>query len=176
MKNNHNVTAFIGVGSNISPEINIENALKKLAVLVTVTGISTFYRTKPLAGKNQDDYLNGVWRIITSVSPEELKNSILNVIERDLKRIRTEDTYAARTIDLDVLLYGDLVVRQTNLTIPDPDIYSRAFIAVPLYELEPDLILPDSKKPIAEIIHALSDNTLRPENDFTRLLKRRIPL
>ena len=126
------VAAFIGVGSNIQPERNISDALARLSKRVDITGISTFYKTTPILRKDQDDYLNGVWQISTSMSPEKLKFDVLRKIEQELHRNRESDKYASRTIDLDILLFGDLIIQEENLTIPDPDIYKRSFIAFPL--------------------------------------------
>ena len=165
------VTAFIGVGSNISPENNIEKAFGLLGKHVAITGVSTFYRTQPLRDSKQNSYLNGVLRVQTTVSCRELKFSILSSIESELHRSRTEDKYASRTIDLDVLLYGDLVIRKTNCTLPDPDIYTRPFIAYPLFELEPHLIVPDTNTSIAQVIGTLSEESLIPDMKFTGLLK-----
>lgn len=165
------VKAFIGVGSNISPENNIEKAFDLLGKHVDITGVSTFYRTKPLLDRKQNSYLNGVWRIQTNASHKELKLSILSSIECELHRTVTLDKYASRTIDLDVLLYGDMVIIETNCTIPDPDIYTRPFIAYPLFELEPYLIMPDTNTSIAQVIGTLSEESLIQDMEFTELLK-----
>ena len=166
--------AYVGVGSNISPEKNIDDALMKLTHHVTVTGVSTFYRTKPLKRRDQNDYLNGVWRIQMSLSPEELKYAILNAVERELHRRRTGDKYASRTIDLDLLLYDDLVASEGTVILPDPDIYLRPFIAHPLFELEPELILPDTRTPISVLAETMPMDGLTPDTNFTVLLRRRI--
>ena len=71
---------------------------------------------------------------------------MLRTIENGLHRNRESDKYASRTIDLDLLLFGNMVIHEEGLTIPDPDIYNRSFIAFPLSELNPDLIMPDTKK------------------------------
>ena len=109
---NNIVGAFIGVGSNIEPEHNITDALARLSKQVDITGISSFYKTVPLLRENQDDYLNGVWQISTSIPPKELKFGVLRTIEKELHRNRESDKYAPRTIDLDILLYGDMVIQE----------------------------------------------------------------
>ena len=166
------VGAFIGVGSNIQPERNIIEALVRLSKQVDITGISFFYKTTPLLRKNQNDYLNGVWQISTSIPPKELKFSVLKKIEQELNRNRQSDKYAPRTIDLDILLFGDMVIHEDNLTIPDPDIYKRSFIAFPLSELNPDLIMPDTKKPLVDLLSALSKDDMIPDVTFTESLRR----
>jgi 2-amino-4-hydroxy-6-hydroxymethyldihydropteridine diphosphokinase len=169
---NKGVTAFIGVGSNINSEHNIASALVLLEKHVSIIGISSFYRTKPLSGENQDDYLNGVWEISTSLRPHKLKFSLLREIEKKLNRNRQSDKYASRTIDLDLLLFGNLVISEELLIIPDSDIYKRSFIAFPLFELNPDLIIPDKQIPITTVLSTLSNDHMVPDNPFTESLRK----
>jgi 2-amino-4-hydroxy-6-hydroxymethyldihydropteridine diphosphokinase len=173
---NNVVTAYIGVGSNIEPERNIPNALECLSKHVDVTGISSFYKTAPLLRENQGDYLNGVWQITTSTPPEELKFGVLRTIEKELHRNRESDKYASRTIDLDLLLYDDMVKQEGDLTIPDPDICKRSFIAFPLSELNPDLIMPDTKKMIIDILSVLSKDYMVLDTAFTENLRKMVLL
>ena len=173
---NNVVGAYIGVGSNIEPERNITDALARLSKHVDITGISSFYKTTPFLRKNQDYYLNGVWQINTSISPEELKSGVLRTIEKELHRNRESDKYAPRTIDLDLLLFGDLVIHEENLTIPDPDICKRSFIAFPLSELNTDLIMPDTKKPLVDILSELSKDNMIPDITFTERLRSVVDL
>ena len=168
------VEAFIGVGSNIQPERNITDALARLSKRADIKVISTFYKTTPILRKDQDDYLNGVWQISTSMSPEKLKFDVLRKIEQELHRNRESDKYASRTIDLDILLFGDLIIQEENLTIPDPDIYKRSFIAFPLSELNPDLIIPDTKKPLVDLLSVLSKDDMIPDITFTESLRRMV--
>ena len=167
-------TAYIGVGSNIEPKKNIEAALVKLIGHVEVTGCSTFYRTKPLNNRIQDDYLNGVWQIKTMKLPSELRHNVLRKIEDGLCRMRTEDTYSSRTIDLDILLYDSLCMQEPHLTIPDPDIYIRPFIAWPLMELDPGIILPDTGRLISTVTENMKKDSLHPDYSFTQRLQRRL--
>jgi 2-amino-4-hydroxy-6-hydroxymethyldihydropteridine diphosphokinase len=168
---NNEVGAFIGVGSNIESELNITDALARLSKYVDITGISSFYKTAPLLRENQDDYLNGVWQINTSMPPRELKFGVLRTIEKELHRNRESDKYAPRTIDLDLLLYGYMVIQEDDITIPDPDICKRSFIAFPLSELNPHLVMPDTKKPIIDILNALSKDNMIPDTAFTESLR-----
>ncbi len=171
---NNVVGAFIGVGSNIEPKRNIADALARLSKHVDITGISSFYRTAPLLRENQNDYLNGVWQISTSIPPKELRSGVLRTIEKELHRNRESDKYAPRTIDLDLLLYGDIVIHEDNLTIPDPDIYKRSFIAFPLSELNPDQVMPDTKKPLIDILSVLSNDNMTLDITFTESLRRMV--
>ncbi len=166
------VTAYIGVGSNISPEKNIIEALRLLSERTSVLNTSTFYRTAPLKHRDQPEYRNGVWQIATSYSPEILKYEILREIERILKRERGKDRYASRTIDLDLLLYEDKTFRRKGLTIPDPDIYLRPFIAAGIFDLNPWLRLPGLNIRIEDVLERLEDAALRPDKRLTNRLRK----
>jgi 2-amino-4-hydroxy-6-hydroxymethyldihydropteridine diphosphokinase len=145
------IEVYISVGSNIRPEENIPKALESLKKYVRVVATSTFYRTMPIGRPEQPFFLNGVWLIEADRAAQELKFGVLRRIEEDPGRIRTQDTYAARTIDLDIALYGDKVIDEPGLVIPDPDIRKRSFIAIPLMELNPSLILPDTGETISSL-------------------------
>jgi len=165
-------TAYIGTGSNIEPYKNIENALTLLKKTVKVTKCSTFYRTKPLYDRDQNDYINGVWEITTDMNPENIKFEVLKKIEKLLGRKKTTDKFMSRTIDLDLILYDDLILNIENIVLPDKDIYSRPFLAFPLYELNENLILPDAKVSIKSIIEKMDISALHPETEFTLKLKK----
>jgi 2-amino-4-hydroxy-6-hydroxymethyldihydropteridine diphosphokinase len=167
------MTAYIGVGSNIDPIQNIERALSMLMRRVRVTAVSTIYRTKPLRGRLQNDYINGVWAVETGIPPRELKETVLAPTETLLGRIRTEDVYASRTIDLDLLLYGDIAVHEDGLTVPDPDIFTRPFIAIPLCEIAPGLILPGGVS-VKDAADGLDGSSMIPDHEFTERLRRLI--
>lgn len=163
--------AFIGVGSNIDPETNVRKALQLLAHQVRIVGISTFYRTPPLGRPDQPPFWNGVVDVDTDILPIELKHNVLQEIEDELGRVRTEDKYAPRTIDLDIIIYGNIVIASSQLTIPDPGIARRAFLALPLCELAPDLIVPGMGKPICDMADSLSADDMEPLPEYTALLR-----
>ena len=166
--------AFIGVGSNIKPEINIEKALDLLKEFVEVTSISSFYKTKPLFDKKINDFFNGVWKIETDLTPLELKFNVLKKIEKMLHRKKNKDKYSSRIIDLDLLLFDNVIMKNKKIIIPDPDIYKRSFIYIPLHELDPDLIIPDTSKHIRALINNYDDNQLILMKDFSDYLKSKI--
>lgn len=168
------VKAYISVGSNIEPKKNIPKALDKLKEYVRVEATSTFYRTVPIGRPEQPFFLNGVWLIETDKAPKELKFGVLKSIEEKLGRIRTQDKYAARTIDLDIAVYGDEVINEPELVIPDPDIRKRSFIAIPLLELNPSLVLPDTGEPISSLDIVKSNKDLKGLYVFTEILKERV--
>jgi len=165
---------FIAVGSNIDPEHNIPDALVHLARHITLTGISTFYWTPPIGTADQAPYLDGVVSGITDTGPQALKLDVLCYIENLCGRTRTEDRFASRTIDLDILLHGDKCIREPHLTIPHPDIRQRLFVSIPLHELAPDIILPDTHEPLAGLVEDQTPEDMRPADAFTRALRERL--
>ena len=164
--------AFIGVGSNINPEENVRGALRLLGQQVRIAGVSTVYRTRALDRPGQPQFYNCVVGIETEIPAAELKRSVLRRIEHELGRVRSADKYAPRTIDLDVLIYGDMVVETEGVVIPDPEIARRAFLAIPLHELAPDLVLPGSGRRIAEAAAQLGSQEMEPLPRYTELLRR----
>jgi len=159
--------AYIGVGSNIDPLTNIKIALVLLKKEVKVINTSTFYKTKPLYNIIQSDYLNGVWEIVTDIEPEALKYNVLQFIEDKTGRLRSEDKNSSRTIDLDLLLYEDCVINSETIILPDPGIYTRNFIAVPLFELNNELIIPDTGRKIRDIVQCMSTEDFVKMFEFT---------
>jgi 2-amino-4-hydroxy-6-hydroxymethyldihydropteridine diphosphokinase len=164
-------TAFISIGSNIAPEKNVLEALRLLASHVKILKISTVYLTEPLQGKSQPKYYNCVVKIETDIDPHDLKLDVLRPIEEKLGRKRTEDKYASRTIDLDLIAYGDLCITTKELVVPDPEVQERVFLAVPLCEIEPGLQLPCWDKSIEDIADSFGDHGMIPLGDFTNILR-----
>ncbi len=126
--------ALISVGSNVDPERNVIAALAILQGRARVTGSSTFYRTDPLGPPGQPVFLNGIWRIETTLGPVQVREELLRPIEIELGRVRTLDRYAPRPIDLDLVLYDDLVMEDETFRLPHPDLV-RPFVHVPVLEL-----------------------------------------
>ena len=168
------VRAFVGVGSDIDPAENVEKAIRLLSAALQIRGISTVYLTEAVGRPGQPPYYNCVVEIETDVMPAELKQQVLRRIEKELGRIRSSDRYAARTIDLDLILYGQLVMTTEGLTLPDPDIVRRPFLAVPLHELAPNLKLPGSDQRINEIARAFSQEVMKPLQVYTERLRKGI--
>jgi len=165
------VTAYIGVGSSIDPERNLPAALRLLRARVDVAAVSSFYRTPALGRPDDPEFLNGAFRIETDLAPRALKYEVLRGIEAELGRERTGDSYAPRTIDLDLLLYSSEVVDEDGLRIPDPDIETRSFIAVPLAELDPELTLPDSGRKVSELFTGAVAGGLHRDAVVTRIME-----
>jgi 2-amino-4-hydroxy-6-hydroxymethyldihydropteridine diphosphokinase len=137
------VQVYISIGSNLDdPPAQVARALAALAALPDSSGLirSPIYRSAPLGPPSQPHYLNAVVRLDTSLPPLDLLRA-LQRIETAQGRVRTE-RWGARTLDLDLLLYGDLIRRDPVLTIPHPRLPERAFVLYPLHDLAPDLELP----------------------------------
>jgi 2-amino-4-hydroxy-6-hydroxymethyldihydropteridine diphosphokinase len=166
--------AYVGVGSNIEPEVNVAAALRRLAELARVAAISTFYRTPAEGRPDQPDYYNGVVALDTDLGPAAL-HAALRRIEAALGRRRSADRHAARPIDLDLVVYGDQVIAEEGLVVPDPDITRRAFLAVPLCELSPDLCLPGSGRAVSQLAARLPRAGMEPLGEYTRRLRESVP-
>ena len=161
---------YVAVGANIEPERNIIDGLGQLSRRLPVAAISTFYRTPAIGRPEQEDYVNGVIALESRGDPLALKD-LLRDVERAMGRVRTEDAFAPRTLDLDILLYGDRVFDEVGLIIPDPDIATRPFLAAGLIELDPSLTLPGDSRSLAERVEPGLIAALKKEDAFTRALK-----
>jgi dihydroneopterin aldolase/2-amino-4-hydroxy-6-hydroxymethyldihydropteridine diphosphokinase len=166
--------AFIGIGSNIDPAENVRAALRLLAGRTRLVGISMVYLTGALGRPEQAPYYNCVAEIETGAAPAEIKYGILRGIEETLGRKRTQDRYAPRTIDLDLIVYGDLTLEAEGMDIPDPEILERPFLAVPLFELAPDLVLPRYRVPIREIAVRLGRDGMQPLEEYAGRLRKEL--
>ena len=164
-------TAYVSVGSNIDPKANIEAGLKALAEAVRVVKISTMYASSPAIRPEQADFINGVWQLDTELDPWTLKFEVLRAVEAGLGRTRGPDKHAARTLDLDLLLLGNQVVRSDDLVLPDPDIYQSAYVLFPLAEIAPNLVLPDTKLRVQDLEGANNAFGLSPLPELTASLK-----
>ena len=134
---------YIGLGSNLKgPKEQIEKALRALteAKETTLLSLSSFYQSKPLLDMPGPNYLNVVCKIETDLSALDLLN-FCQEIEDNQRRVRRVK-WGSRTIDLDMLLYGDQILATKRLTIPHQEMINRAFVLLPLFEIEPGLKIP----------------------------------
>jgi 2-amino-4-hydroxy-6-hydroxymethyldihydropteridine diphosphokinase len=128
---------YISLGTNIEPRAeNLQEALRNLRDVVVIHRISSIYETEPWGFTDQAWFLNQVVECEAAVSPEELLK-LLKEIEEKMGRTATF-RYGPRVIDLDILLYGNLVQKNSNLLIPHPSMTERAFVMVPMLEINPD--------------------------------------
>ncbi len=148
---------FIGIGSNIGHRIdNCRNALLEISGVGDIVRVSSVYETEPVGKENQPEFINCAGEIETPLSPLELLGR-LKSIEDKLGRGRGEK-WGPRTIDLDIIFYGDLVIDSEELTIPHPHAHLRRFVLEPMCEIAPTLIHPEFGVPLSELLDNLKDN------------------
>lgn len=136
---------YIAIGSNLaSPLDQVNAAIAALGEIpeTKIVSVSSFYRTPPLGPQDQPDYLNAAVALDTDLAPEILLDNTQR-IELRQGRVRKEERWGPRTLDLDIMLFGDAVIHTDRLTVPHYDMHNRGFMLWPLAEIAPDLIFPD---------------------------------
>jgi 2-amino-4-hydroxy-6-hydroxymethyldihydropteridine diphosphokinase len=132
--------AYVGLGANLGDrEATMRRAIELLGD--EVVAVSSFRETDPVGYEDQPRFLNAAVALETELSPRELLDRLL-AVERELGRTRDGPRYGPRTIDLDLLLYGDAVVDEPGLRVPHPRLVERRFALEPLAELHPGLTIP----------------------------------
>jgi len=160
------VDAYIGLGSNLQdPETQVKGALQQLADLghCHLLKTSSLYRSPPMGPEDQPDYVNAVAMLRTTLSAEDLLDT-LQAIERQHARVR-ERHWGPRTLDLDLLLYGQAVIDSARLTVPHPGVAERNFVLYPLAEINSALMVPGQGE-----VQALLANC--PDTGLTTLAAR----
>jgi 2-amino-4-hydroxy-6-hydroxymethyldihydropteridine diphosphokinase len=150
------IRAHVGLGANLGDRsAMLRAALEQLAAEpgVTVVAVSTVRETEPVGLLDQPSFLNAAAALDTELSPRELLERLLG-IERRLGRTRKGPRFGPRTIDLDLLLYGDEEIAEPGLQVPHPRLHERLFALEPLFELDPRLVVP-GHGPLSEIIAGL---------------------
>jgi 2-amino-4-hydroxy-6-hydroxymethyldihydropteridine diphosphokinase len=148
--------AYVGLGSNLGDrEQTLRRALDLLAAAprLEVVAVSTLRETEPVGYVEQPPFLNGAAVVETELPPSELLDRLLE-IERELGRTRAGPRFGPRTVDLDLLVYGDRVLEEPGLTVPHPRLHERAFALEPLAELDPGLVVP-GRGPVQALLSAL---------------------
>ena len=149
-------TAYIGLGANLGDRAaTLREAVRRLATLGTVSTVSSLYETEPVGYQEQPPFLNAVVVLETSLAPIELLRALFE-FERDLGRARTFRN-APRTLDLDLLLFDDIVLSTPKLTVPHPRLHERAFVLVSLAEIAPGARHPVLHQSAAELRLGLPD-------------------
>jgi 2-amino-4-hydroxy-6-hydroxymethyldihydropteridine diphosphokinase len=154
------VTAFVALGSNLSdPPAQIRRALQTLAAMPETRLVrwSSLYRNPPAGYLDQPEFVNAVAKIETRLAPCDLLEQLL-AIERAHGRVR-EFPNGPRTLDLDILLYGERTVREPKLTIPHPRMLERPFVLVPLAEIAPETVVPGGGR-IADLVKNVDASAL----------------
>jgi 2-amino-4-hydroxy-6-hydroxymethyldihydropteridine diphosphokinase len=145
------IRAYVGLGSNLGDR---EQTIRQAAARIGATRLSEIRETEPWGYADQPHFLNAVAEVETELGPRELLDFLLDV-ERDLGRERgSGQRYGPRTIDLDLLLYGEEAIDEPGLTVPHPRLHERGFVLEPLVELDSALVVP-GRGTVAELLSAL---------------------
>lgn len=149
---------FLGIGANLGERgSSLKNAISEIEEHIgTVLRSSSIYETAPWGFEASNKFLNMVVEVETRLSPSGLLMTIL-MIEANLGRIRNETQYSSRVIDIDILLYDDMVIDEISLKIPHPLMQERKFVLVPLREIAPELVHPVLKKSSTELLELCKD-------------------
>lgn len=162
------IRCFIGLGSNLNePQRQVQQACKALA---TIPGshldtISPWYRSKAIGPGQQPDYINGVAQLTSSLTPVELLHA-LQFIENQQQRTR-EQRWGPRTLDLDILVYGDQVINTPELTVPHPRMQERNFVLYPLADIAPQWLFPDGTSLRSLLDYCPSDGLIPADTIIT---------
>ena len=160
--------AFVGLGANLGDrEKMLRSALERLSAEpgVELVAVSSFRDTAPIGITDQPRFLNAAAAVETTLSAHDLLDRLL-AIERRLGRTREGPRFGPRTIDLDLLLYGDERIEEEGLEVPHPRLHERLFALEPLADLEPDLVVP-GRGPLADLLAGLQSAPCRTSTSST---------
>lgn len=147
--------AYIALGSNLaSPLTQVNAAIAALGAIPDsrIVAVSSFYRTPPLGPQDQPDYLNAAVALETTLAPEALLDHTQR-IELERGRVRKAERWGPRTLDLDIMLFGDETLATSRLTVPHYDMKNRGFMLWPLFEIAPELHFPDGETLVSVLDH-----------------------
>ena len=150
---------YIAIGSNLaSPLEQVKAALDAIGEIPQsrVVAVSSFYRTPPLGPQDQPDYLNAAVALETTLEAETLLDHTQR-IELQQGRVRKAERWSPRTLDLDIMLFGDRVIQTPRLTVPHYDMRNRGFMLWPLFEIAPELVFPDGVTLAAALAECAAD-------------------
>ncbi len=159
-----NIKTYLGLGSNLGDRMGfLRHGVRGVSHLGRIEGLSRIYETGPIGGPEQPQYLNRVVSLVTDLSPDELLRHC-QIVEYQAGRQRGI-RFGPRTLDVDILLYGEQVTRRDALTIPHPRLAQRRFVLDPLFELAPDLVLPTGE-PVAVLRQSVQDQGVYFADDW----------
>ncbi|HET8523987.1 MAG TPA: 2-amino-4-hydroxy-6-hydroxymethyldihydropteridine diphosphokinase [Thermomicrobiales bacterium] len=165
-------TAYLSLGANLGDRLaTLRAAVQALGELGAMSAVSPVYETTPVGYADQPDFLNAAVRLETDLPPLPLLDA-LNRIEAEMGRVRTFQN-APRTLDLDLLLYGDQIINSPRLTIPHPRMHERAFVLAPLSEIAGDAVHPVLNLTVTDLRQELMDR--EPAPGIRRLTDRLAP-
>ena len=169
-------TAYLSLGSNIEPEINIKSAVEMLGELTELVAVSSVWETQPVGMKNQPNFLNAAAIIKTPLTAAQLKQKVLNPIEQKLGRVQQTNKNAPRPIDIDIMLFNRQVLKLGSRHIPDAEILERPFVAIPLAEIAPDYVHPETNQCLTDIANSfnVTEKDMSPRPEISRTLARLI--
>lgn len=154
-------SVYLGLGANLVDPINqLREAVNALAnhTALTLAARSSLYGSKPMGPQDQPDYVNSVIEIHTHLSPLDLLD-VTQSIENQFGRVRKEERWGPRTLDIDILLFDTMQLDSERLTVPHYGMKVREFVLYPLLEIAPELVLPCGE-PLKEIIKTIDKNGL----------------
>lgn len=149
-----NGLVYLSLGSNLEPSSHLKNALIAINRQFGLAGISHIYETSPVGGKKGQPFF---WNMVVSVDTDEKPKEIrrwIGRLEKQEGRVRTLDRYRSRTLDVDILLWKNLIQKNRSYALPHPDIPTKAFVLFPLLEIAPNLVVPGTSQAVVELAHA----------------------
>jgi 2-amino-4-hydroxy-6-hydroxymethyldihydropteridine diphosphokinase len=160
--------AVLLLGSNVDKERNLPAAVGLLRALCRMVAVSPVYETAPVGLMAQPYFLNAAVLVETNLTAPKLKETVLNRVEQQLERRRKSDKYGARTIDVDLVLFNDAVFALGPRRIPDPDLRRYLHVAVPVADLLPDFIHPETGERLAAIAQRLRAEAVAAGQELPR--------
>ena len=148
--------AYLALGSNLEPERHLREAVKQLAQYGQVRAVSTVWETEPVGFADQPNFLNAAALLATPLTAQALRAEAIPALEAALGRVRTANKYGPRTIDIDLVLFNREVLDLGHRHIPDPEIVTRPFVAIPLAEIAPDYVHPETGQTLRAVAASLA--------------------
>ena len=162
--------AIISVGSNIHPAENVRKSIELLSKYTRIRNVSNVYRSPAENRPDQPWFYNCAVMIETDLSAERLRSEVLARIETDLGRVRTSDKFAARTIDLDIMVCRSMAEGTPDHATVRPDVLKHPHVALPLAELDPGLLLGECGMPLGEAVRGVPQDTIEKLSEYSATL------